>query len=336
MKVPIKWFTVLLLLLVTQNYAQDKFIQNLSKVPAFLNPSFYAFKDRTQIGVLGEITSQSIGTQSEHKYAFGSTQFEEYNFQLAFDFFSNSLKNGGYNYSTAASTFVYKLKLPNEWLLYPGITGAYSRYKFDFSNLTFQDQINIFSGEISSNTIDPVAAYNSVGYMDLGASVMMHNDENMIIGLSFKHINKPRLSSELSESGGNRVYLKMLVSGQFGYELDINKYGLAKIPKHSYLYFYNSVSLQGSTTRFDFYQDATLGNFSFGINQHFNFMEAFSFSEIGVSSSITFETFELGVNYRIPFGNQAKVYIPNALELFLTFNISRFKERRRSNYSRFY
>ncbi|MDO6602766.1 PorP/SprF family type IX secretion system membrane protein [Arenibacter palladensis] len=325
--------TLLIILITLGANAQEKFVNNLSKVPASLNPSFHAFKDKTRIGVLAEFASQSQGNQSQHKYAFGSTAFEEYNFQLGVDLFNNNLNNSGFNYTSAALSYMYKLVLKNDWILYPGITAAYSNYRYDFNNLTFQDQINIFTGQISANTIDPITASENVGYLDMGASVLIHNDINTLFGLSLKHLNQPRISSKQSE---NNVNLNMLISGQFGYEMDINKYGQAKLPEHSYLYLFNAVSIQGPNTRLDFYQDVTLGNFSIGINEHLSYLENASFSEIGFATSLTLETFEFGLNYRLPFGGEAKQYIPNSLELFLVFDISRFKERRRSDYSRFY
>ena len=325
--------TILLIFISLGAYTQEKFIHSLSKAPASLNPSFHAFKDKTRIGVLAEFASQSQGTQSQHKYAFGSTAFEEYNFQLGIDLFNNNLKDSGYNYTSANISYMYKLVLKNDWILYPGITAGYSNYKFDFNNLTFQDQINIFTGQISANTIDPITASENVGYLDMGASFLIHNDINMLFGLSVKHLNQPKISSAQSE---NNINLNMLVSGQFGYEMDINKYGQAKLPEYSYLYFFNAISIQGPNKRLDFYQELTLGNLSLGINEHLNFLETSSFSEIGIATSITLETFEFGLNYRVPFGNQAKQFIPNSLELFLVFDISRFKERRRKNYSKFY
>lgn len=325
--------TLLCIVVSLGSYAQEKFVHNLSKVPASLNPSFHGFKDNTRIGVLAEFASQSQGNQSQHKYAFASTPFEEYNFQLGIDLFNNNLSNAGFNYTSVALTYLYKLKLPNEWVMYPGITAGYSNYRFDFSNLTFQDQINIFTGQISANTIDPLSVSENIGYLDMGASFLMHNDINMLFGLSAKHINQPKISSEQSE---NNVNLNMLISGQFGYEIDINRYSQLQLPEYSYLYLFNAVSVQGPNVRLDFYQDLTLGNISFGINEHVNFMENTSFTEIGVSSSITVETFEFGLNYRLPFGSEAKQFIPNSLELFLVFDISRFKDRRRKNYSKFY
>jgi hypothetical protein len=223
--------------------------------------------------------------------------------------------------------------LTNEWLLYPGITAGYGNYKFNFNNITFQDQINIFTGQISANTIAPTAASRSICFLDLGASVMLHNDLNMVFGLSAIYLNQPRLSSEESEDNLNQ---KMLITGQFGYELNINPYSQSQLPEYSYLYFFNAVSVQGASTRFDFHQDVQLGNISFGVNEHFSFMEAASFTQIGFASSITLETLEFGLNYSIAIQNKAQLLLPNALELFLTFDISRFKERGRKGYSKFY
>ncbi|MFT6370591.1 MAG: type IX secretion system PorP/SprF family membrane protein [Maribacter sp.] len=329
----LKQLTFLVLFIAMGATAQDKFIHNLSKVPVFLNPSFHAFKEKTKIGVLGELANQNQGNQSQHSYAFGSTFFEEYNFQLGIEFFNNSLRDNGYNYTSAAISYIYKLQLTNEWLLYPGITAGYGNYNFNFNNLTFQDQINIFSGQISANTIDPTAASRSIGFLDLGASVMLHNDLDMVFGLSAKHLNQPRLSSEESEDNVNQ---KMLITGQFGYELNINPYSQSQLPEYSYLYLFNAVSVQGASTRFDFHQDVQLGNISFGINEHFSFMEAASFTQIGFATSITLETLEFGLNYGVTIGNEAQLFLPNALELFLTFDISRFKERGRKDYSKFY
>lgn len=162
---------------------------------------------------------------------------------------------------------------------------------------------------------------------------MVQNEFNTVFGLSVKHLNQPRLSNSDSE---DNVNLNMLISGQFGYELDINKYGQTKLPEHSYLYLFNVASVQGSNARFDFYQEVTLGNMSFGINEHINFLESATFSELGIASSITLERFEFGLNYRVPIGNQARQFLPNALELFLLFDVSRFTERGRKDYSRFY
>ena len=92
-------------------WGQEKFLNSLHRYPAFLNPSFHAFQESTKIGVASEVISEGkSGDFSQHKYAFGTTFFESYNFQLAFDFYNNKLSTAGYNYTNALATYAYKLR----------------------------------------------------------------------------------------------------------------------------------------------------------------------------------------------------------------------------------
>lgn len=321
------------LLFCTLGQTQEKHINNLNSLPASLNPSFHGFKDNTRIGVISEFTNQNRGNQSQHRYAFASTGFENYNFQLGVDVFNNSLKNSGFNYTSAMLTYVYELSLSNYWRLYPALSAGFGNFRFDFSNLTFQDQLDIFSGQINSVSLDPTAIGQNESFFNVGASIMMHNDDNTVFGLSFKNINQPNISGDSAE---NEVNLQLLISGQVGHEIEINKYGQSRLPKHSFLYLFGSASMQGGNTRVDLYQDVTLGNIRLGINEHLNYRETANFNELGASGSILWETYELGLNYRFPFDTNSSLFVPKSLELFLVFDITRLGERGRRNYSRFY
>ena len=62
-------------------------------------------------------------------------------------------------------------------------------------NLIFEDQLNMSTGFISTETIDPLAPLiANINYFDLGASFIIHNEFYMI-GLSLKHLNKPNISN---------------------------------------------------------------------------------------------------------------------------------------------
>ena len=312
---------------------QEKLIHSLNRLPAALNPSFHAFKDQTRIGVLAEFANQDRGNNSQHRYAYGTTSFENYDFQLGVDVFNNRLNNSGYSYTSALLTYTYKLRLDSQWLFYPAVTGGLGNFQFDFNNLVFQDQINVFSGQINANSLDPLAENRGESFFDVGVSAMFHNDRNTIFGLSVRHLNQPKLSSEISE---NQVNLNMLLSAQMGHEIDLNKYNQSQLPQFSYLYLFGAVAVQGNNTRFDFYQDVTLSNIRLGINEQFAFREDVNFSQLGASTSIFLETFEIGVNYRFPIGMNSRLFLPNTLELFITFDISRIGQRGRRDYSVFY
>jgi type IX secretion system PorP/SprF family membrane protein len=314
--------------------AQEKIIQNTAKLPAFINPAFHAFKEPTKVGVLTEFVSNSTnGDFSQHNYAFGTVFFEDYNFQLSLDIYNNQLDALGYNFNSGAITYSYKLQVNRDWLVYPSLSLGYSTYTFDYSELIFQDQLDIIRGKIRPVTADPITAMDAIGYFDMGASFMAHNDENTIFGISIKHLNSPNLTSRENE---RNIPLDMLFSAQFGYEFDINKYGQNSLPDYSYLFVYNTLSKQGQNVRLDLYQEMRLQNFSFGVNQHFTSLEDFSFTEIGFSTGININKIEIGFNYLTPFSKKSKFFTPNSLEVFLLFDLSTLQQRRRKDFSRFY
>ena len=326
--------TLTLIFVTLMVSAQEKSIYNLAKLPAFANPAFHAFKEKTKLGVVSEFVSNNTnGDYSQQNYAYGTTFFEDYNFQLAVDLYNNQLNTAGYNYTTGYVTYGYKIRLNREWTTFPSISLGYSTYRFDFSQLVFQDQLDVLRNRIRSVTSDPIAMTDALGYFDMGASFMAHNDRNTIFGFSIKHLNRPSLQS----SGGEQnLNLDILFSAQYGYELNLNTYGQNILPDYSYLFLFNTISKQGQNVRLDLYQDLSLQNVSLGVNQHLNFLDKTSFTELGISAGLTINKIEFGLNYLMPFGNEAKFYTPNTLEVFLLFDLSSLQDRRRMDFSRFY
>ena len=94
---------------------------------------------------------------------------------------------------------------------------------------------------------------------------------------------------------------------------------------------------QGAKTRIDLYQEAILGNVSFGLNEHFNKYDGFTISQLGTSFSVFIEEIEVGANYSFDIGTKkiaSTTY--NTFELYVTFDFNPFKKNRRGNNSRFY
>ena len=312
--------------------AQDRFIHNLSKLPHAANASFFGFKDPSKIGVVSEFASAQASNVSQHQYAYATTFFENYDFQLGIEYMNTKLDNSGYNNSMLRLSYLYKLELENNWSLYPGISGGYGGYMFDYSNLIFSDQIDILSGQVNTQTADPISNTDNMGFVDFGASFMAHNDYNTAFGLSVRHINKPKISTELSEIAIN---LDMLIGAQFAYEFNLNKYQQGRLPSYSYLYLYNNISKQGPNSRVDLYQELILANLSFGINEHVSSLDGFNLFQVGVSLGMTIEALEIGFNYSLPMG-ASQAATPNAFEIFVNFDLSPYRDRNRRDFSRFY
>ncbi|MDG1213445.1 MAG: type IX secretion system membrane protein PorP/SprF [Flavobacteriaceae bacterium] len=312
--------------------AQDRFIHNLSSLPHFANASYFGFKDPAKIGVVSEFVNAQANNVSQHQYAYATTFFEDYDFQLGLEYMNTKLDNSGYNHSNARLSYIYKLQLENNWYFYPGVTAGFSGYNFDYGNLIFSDQIDILSGQVNTQTSDPIVATDNMGYIDFGASFMAHNDYNMSLGLSIRHLNQPKISSELSE---RVINLNMLISAQFGYEINLNRYQQGRLPNYSYLYLFQNFSKQGPNTRLDLYQELTMANLVLGINEHVSGLNGANLFQVGFSAGMKLDALDIGFNYSIPMGN-SQFATPNAFEIFVNFDLSPYRVRNRKDFSRFY
>jgi len=328
----VTYLFIIISFLGVQVYAQDRSIHNLSSLPHFANPSYFGFKDPTKIGVLSEFVSAQANDVSQHQYAFATTYFEDYNTQLGLEYMNTQLDNSGFNHSTARLSYIYKLRLENNWYVYPGVTAGYSGFNFDYGNLVFLDQINILSGQVNTISSDPILAADNMGHMDFGASFMVHNDYNISFGASIKHLNQPKISSEFSE---RIINLNMLISAQFGYEINLNKYQQGRLPNYSYLHLFQNFSKQGPNTRLDLYQELTMANIVLGVNEHISGFEGVNLFQLGLSAGFKLESLDLGFNYTLPVGT-SQFATPNAFEIFVNFDLSPNRSRNRRDFSRFY
>jgi hypothetical protein len=215
----------------------------------------------------------------------------------------------------------------------PSISAGFGNSSLNFNSLVFEDQINVLTGSIAGVSNDPINIDNKVNFFDIGAGASLHNSTNMLFGLNIKHINRP----ETSFNGNASNKKDLFMSVQAGYEMDLNPYTQGMLPDYSYLFLYNTFSKQGAKTRFDLYQEAILGNVSFGLNQHFNNYDGFSVSQLGTSLSVFVEEIEFGVNYSLEIGNKKLTSSSyNTFEIYVIFDFNPFKKNKRGNNSRFY
>ena len=331
----IKYRYILFLLAVFQGaFAQDFTMKNQNKVMGTINPSFYGFGDSSKAGIIYSTEGYNEGSKIENRFGFANHYFENSEFSLALDVNSTKITQLGFSTTQANLHYIYKAQLSYEWTFNPSISVGYGNSRLDYSSLVFEDQINVLTGYIAGVSRDPVNIDNKINYLDIGAGAVVHNNRNMFFGFNLKHINNPETSFNSNASNKKDMFM----SFQSGYEKDLNPYGQSTfLPENSYLYLFNSFSKQGAKTRFDLYQEAILGNISFGINEHFNKYDGFSVSQIGTSLSIFIEEIEVGANYSFDIGSKkvgGTTY--NTFELYVTFDFNPFKKNRRGNNSRFY
>lgn len=330
-----KYIYVFLVVVFCQNaFAQDFTMKNQNKVMGTINPSFYGFGDSSKAGIIYSTEGYNEGSKIENRFGFANHYFENSEFSLALDVNSTKIAQLGFSTTQANLHYIYKARLSYDWTFNPSISVGYGNSRLDYSSLVFEDQINVLTGYIAGVSRDPVNIDNKINYMDIGAGAVVHNNQNMFFGLNLKHINSPETSFNSNASNKKDMFMSL----QMGYEKDINPYGQSTfLPENSYLYLFNSFSKQGTKTRFDLYQEAILGNISFGINEHFNKYDGFSVSQVGTSMSIFIEEIEVGANYSFDIGSKkigGTTY--NTFELYVTFDFNPFKKNRRGNNSRFY
>lgn len=331
-KIFIPVFAIISICFIQVSYGQDLIIDNLSKVPSFINHSFYGFKNATKIGVMNKFKGKTFENALEYRYAFANTHFDYSSFSLGVDFYNSTLSNSGYSNTQASISYVYEMQFYNDWYLYTGLTGGFSSTSYNYNNLVFQDQIDKFSNQIYLTTFDPLADNSKFNYIDIGASFMMHNDENMIFGLSLNHLNAPKNIVDESQN----YKLEILASAQFGYEFDLNKYGRNMLPEYSYLYVFSVLSKQGSKLRMDFYQELNLSTFGFGISEHLNYLEDAHIHEMGINATLHADFFDFGFNYKMPLTGTSKNIVDNSLSAYLIFDLDPYRSGRRGNFSVFY
>lgn len=326
---------ILIILTVTQTlWSQDLTMKNQNKIMGTINPSFYGFGDSSKAGIIYNSEGYNQGSKMETRFGFANHYFADSDFSLAFDINSFKISQLGFSVTQANLHYIYKTRLSYDWTFNPSLSVGYGNSRLDFSSLVFEDQINVLTGYIAGVSRDPVNIDNKINYVDVGAGAVIHNNRNLFMGLNLKHLNRPETSFN-SDSSNKK---DLLIAAQVGYEKDINPYGQsAFLPDNSYLFLYSSFAKQGSKMRLDFYQEAILGNASFGINQHFNKYDGFSVSQIGTSLSIFIEEIEIGANYSFDIGSKktgGTTY--NSFELYMTFDFNPFKKNKHGNNSRFY
>lgn len=314
-------------------FSQDNMIKNQNKIMGAQNPSFYAFGDSSKAGVLTGFEGFTDASKIETKFGFVNHFFEQSNFSLALDVKTVDVNSLGYSVSSANLHYIYRTQFNYKWTFNPSVSIGYGSSSLNYDNLIFEDQINVLTGSIAGVTIDPVNVDGEINYFDLAAGFSLHNNENLFFGLNAKHMNTPDTSFNSTAKNKKELSLSL----QAGYEHDLNPYDQGILPSYSYLFLYNSITMQGAKSRIDLFQELILGNISIGLNQHVNNYEGITISQFGTSLSLFVQQIELGVNYSIDMGSTGPVGTDfNSFELYITFDFNPDNKNKRGDNSRFY
>ena len=329
-KIGFIWSIVVLISCSQGVWAQEDYIVNQAKFLQKSNPSSFGMNQLNRVGVLYNNLKINEATAMDNKYAFGSIAFQDKNFSLGFDINSFRLNETALTSSLVNFSYVYKIQLSNYTYFLPSVTLGLGSSRVNVENLIFEDQLNMATGFISTESIDPLAPIISqVNYFDLGASFIIHN-EYYLVGLSLKHLNKPNISYNKEVP-----YAKPIAIGlQGGYEFNINPYERTLLPRFSYLYTFLNFTKYGESMYINIAEDFQFGEFSIGFTQQASSVNSFALNNIGLTMGLALENFDFGINYNFPNRKPGTVFSPSIFEISIIFDFSIYRRNNRGLYKK--
>lgn len=248
---------IILILLVSQikGMAQDPIHTQFFMVPETLSSSFTGAKQSTRAGIIHRVQWPGLNFSINTQFAFVDNWFEEVNSGIGISVLNHKETTTRYNFTQVNLNYAYQFPISEEWNVRPSISVGYGAKDFGFQNLVLEDQINIFSGIINVNSIDPINLNDSVRFIDFSASVLF-NSENSWVGFTVKHLNNPNISMEME--GQDKLDMFMSIHGSlnipFGDYKNDNK-----------LFVLANGMMQGAYNRFDLGAKYEMDRFSFGL-----------------------------------------------------------------------
>ena len=314
-------------------FGQENPVGNISSLPYFLNPSFYAMNDLGKVGFVYQSEMQNIGSQEERRLVFGSYNFQEGGFTLGLDIDSKTFKSTGFNETRVSGHYIYNLNIDSDWVVNPSLSLSFVSRQFQPGNVFLEDQINILTGDISLTSGDPLLSLiKNRQYISIGAAAVVHNSYNQAFGISIKNINNPNQSIV----DGQTDKLKFLTSLQHTVVFDINRYKQSPIlPNFTYIRLFNSVAKYGPRIRIDAQQRLDLNDFYLSLSQQINKLAQTDLHKFGFGVGLYVGSIEYGFNYNFNSASNPLAVPFKTLEFFVSFDLSPIAGRYRGDRSPF-
>lgn len=244
----IKLFIIIVSCCIYSNVnAQDPVFTQYFLVPETLNPGFSGFMETTYTGVIHREQWPDLDLKIDTDYAFFNTWNEKMNSGYGISVLNQRENVTNYNFTQINANYAYKVRVSDDWDFRPAIEVGFGLKSFAFQNLLLEDQINIRTGIVNSNSVDPLLRNNKISFFDASAG-MVFNTDSMWIGLSMKHLNKPNIA--FTEDGN--VPLNTFFSLSTGYEFLLANYIDVKFfPYATKMFVTSNYMQQGRYNRLD-------------------------------------------------------------------------------------
>jgi type IX secretion system PorP/SprF family membrane protein len=191
----LKGFLLLLLINVCTTfsaYAQDPQFSQFFAAPLYLNPAFTG-STREHRFVANYRNQWRNIANGYVTYAF-SYDYNMADARSGFGLMATADKAGAVGMSTTnvGILYSYKFRLPNNWILTPGLHFAYGNRGIDKDKVVLLDQLSY--GDASIPTNDPlIFSLGKTNFFDFGSGLLLYN-KTFWAGISAFHMNEPNLS----------------------------------------------------------------------------------------------------------------------------------------------
>ncbi len=301
----------------TKLIAQDPIFTQYFLIPETLNPGFSGFMETTYAGIIHRTQWPDLALRVDTDYAFVNTWSERMNSGIGISILNQHESNTNYNYSQINFNFAYRVRLNDTWYFRPALEAGYGLKSYAFQNLVLEDQINIQTGIINTNSVDPLLLNDKVNFIDITAGLVFHN-ENAWIAVSAKHLNKPNISF----SANGNVPLDTFYSINAGYEFLLADYiDVRLFPYATKMLLSANYMQQGKYNRLDLVTSLMFERFFIGAtavtNPAKNNSNSHLLTSINLFTGIQFDGLRAGVSYDLntsKLGNTGGIY-----EISLTY-----------------
>ena len=317
----IKLISLLILCFFYSNVqAQDPIFSQHFLVPESLNPGFTGYMETTYLGIIHREQWPDLNLKIKTDYAFLNTWSEEMNSGLGVSFLNQRESATNYNFSQLNANYAYRVRVSDEWDFRPAIEVGFGYKSFAFQNLLLEDQINIRTGLNNASSIDPALQNDKVGFFDIGAA-MVFNTEDLWIGLSMKHLNKPNIAFN---KDGN-LPLNTFFSLSTGYEFLLADYiDVQFFPYATKMFATANYMQQGRYNRLDLGASILFEKMFFGAtavtNPAKNGIDSHLLTSVNLFTGLQYDHLRLGLSYDMnttKIGKTGGVY-----ELSLTYQFN--------------
>lgn len=302
-------------------WAQDPVFTQFLLVPETLNPAVTGSASTWNAGIIHRRQWPEGNRKIDTQYGFVNNLLND-NLGLGLTILNQNEVFTNYNYLQVNGVISYSTELNYDWRIRFGLEGGYGRKDFNFNNLLLEDQIDINTGGIASNTVDPniMLNKNKLQFFDLNAGIML-DQENCWIGATLKHLTRPDIS--FNENGNTP--LDLFLSAHGGYYFTLNNSPRMLLPQDSDLLIAFNYMRQSKYNRLDISASLDMKQFGFGItaatNPERNSSSGHLLTSLNPFAVFKTEEFIFGYSYDIntsKFGHNQGIH-----ELTITWQSSR-------------